>query len=592
MSNNPADNDRLDNDATDELPILLETAVLDPAEHRVHPLVSVAGDDDTGEYTMRYATLGHDVEAQLGAGAAALRRDVEEREARIAALEQNFAALAGRSADLERRLAEKDAAIAKLNGTVATQRELLDERTAAEQRLATELADRDAQFSRVLDELDRARREAETDRGALAAERDALAAERDAHRATADELAASRVKERERTAAAVEPAERQRLHEEIATLGAYIATRRAWWDELEARAAAAAERVAELERELAHRASRQRRAEELAERETARAAELRMELVERSRLLEAAERALRGERDTHAGAVNVDAIRAEVADAAATAAALRRELAETDRQLAEERSAAERREKALADEHAAALTAAREAALAEAQAAAAAERAAALAEARANVLAEREAAFAEGRMAGKAETAAEELEQLRRQLAETRAHLEEQRADTARLEHALLDKDRALEARDERIATLQAELADKAGALQHLRALDVSLQGLDSRMSERLARADAMPETAPALVCLTSEQPRQYLLSKKTMTIGRSSQSDIQIVTHFVSREHARITVGRNSVVIEDLGSTNGVFVNSIRIDKQELRHSDLVTVGETQFRFLGSMAH
>jgi pSer/pThr/pTyr-binding forkhead associated (FHA) protein len=44
--------------------------------------------------------------------------------------------------------------------------------------------------------------------------------------------------------------------------------------------------------------------------------------------------------------------------------------------------------------------------------------------------------------------------------------------------------------------------------------------------------------------------------------------------------------------VIEDLGSTNGVFVNSVRIDRHELHHSDLVTVGETQFRFLGTVAH
>jgi pSer/pThr/pTyr-binding forkhead associated (FHA) protein len=76
------------------------------------------------------------------------------------------------------------------------------------------------------------------------------------------------------------------------------------------------------------------------------------------------------------------------------------------------------------------------------------------------------------------------------------------------------------------------------------------------------------------------------------MTIGRSSECDIQILTHFVSREHARLTIGRDGVVIEDLGSTNGVFVNSVRVDRHELRHSDLVTVGETQFRFLETMAH
>jgi pSer/pThr/pTyr-binding forkhead associated (FHA) protein len=111
-------------------------------------------------------------------------------------------------------------------------------------------------------------------------------------------------------------------------------------------------------------------------------------------------------------------------------------------------------------------------------------------------------------------------------------------------------------------------------------------------MSERLKRAEPPTEATPALICLTSDQPKQYAINKKTMTIGRSSQCDIQILTHFVSREHARLTIGRGGVVIEDLGSTNGVFVNSVRIERHELRHSDLVTVGETQFRFLETMAH
>ena len=55
----------------------------------------------------------------------------------------------------------------------------------------------------------------------------------------------------------------------------------------------------------------------------------------------------------------------------------------------------------------------------------------------------------------------------------------------------MIDKDRALEARDERIATLQSELDQKLGALQKLNAMDLSLQGLDSKMSERLRRSDA-----------------------------------------------------------------------------------------------------
>ena len=48
MSNSPADDERLDTDPTDELPILLETAALDREEDRV---ALVVGDDPTGEHT-------------------------------------------------------------------------------------------------------------------------------------------------------------------------------------------------------------------------------------------------------------------------------------------------------------------------------------------------------------------------------------------------------------------------------------------------------------------------------------------------------------------------------------------------------------
>jgi pSer/pThr/pTyr-binding forkhead associated (FHA) protein len=91
---------------------------------------------------------------------------------------------------------------------------------------------------------------------------------------------------------------------------------------------------------------------------------------------------------------------------------------------------------------------------------------------------------------------------------------------------------------------------------------------------------------------LTGDAPKQFALTKAAILIGRGAHCDVQILTHFVSREHARISVTRGTAVIEDLGSTNGVFVNSVRVDRQELRQGDLITVGETQFRFLESMAH
>jgi pSer/pThr/pTyr-binding forkhead associated (FHA) protein len=58
-----------------------------------------------------------------------------------------------------------------------------------------------------------------------------------------------------------------------------------------------------------------------------------------------------------------------------------------------------------------------------------------------------------------------------------------------------------------------------------------------------------------------------------------------------VSRQHARIRRENGALIIEDQASTNGVFVNSLRVDSKTLEHGDWVTIGETRFRFLSGDA-
>ncbi|HZF30067.1 MAG TPA: FHA domain-containing protein [Gammaproteobacteria bacterium] len=591
MSNNPVEDERLDNDPTDELPILLETAVLDPEEHRVAAIVSVPGDEETGQHTVRFAALTTAADDAAVANLDALRANLEQRDAKIAMLESDISRLSSRWLDVERHLTEKDTSIAELDGVVTGLRAAVAERSAAEQRLTTEIADRDGQFNKLLDEIERLRRETAASETALAESRGAT----EAARAEVAALHAAAAAPPEPKSA---PDELARLREEHAALAHSIGNRRALWQELEARAAASVQRVTELEAELAQRSARQREAESASRAESARATRLRTQLVERSRQVEALERDLRALRgpDTQRTEPSAE-LRTQLAAAHAAAAGLERGLAVATEQLAAERAGRARD----AQQHAAALAAAKAP-----QSAGPAEPPRPQIVGGSEVLAQLEAELEHHReqLAGqranlhdqgqRLAVATAELEQLRRQLAEARTQLEQKRTDAARFERALIDKDRALEARDERIGTLQSELEERLGALQRLNAIDLSLQGLDTKMSERLKRTDspAAAEGTPSLICLTSEQPRRYPIIKKTMTIGRSSQCDIQILTHFVSREHARLTIGREGVVIEDLGSTNGVFVNSVRVERHELRHSDLVTVGETQFRFLETMAH
>jgi hypothetical protein len=68
--------------------------------------------------------------------------------------------------------------------------------------------------------------------------------------------------------------------------------------------------------------------------------------------------------------------------------------------------------------------------------------------------------------------------------------------------------------------------------------------------------------------------------------VGRAPQCAICINTPGLSKEHAVITVNENGIFIRDLNSTNGTFINGIKVHKQKLRLSDKVTMFDTILGF------
>ncbi len=78
------------------------------------------------------------------------------------------------------------------------------------------------------------------------------------------------------------------------------------------------------------------------------------------------------------------------------------------------------------------------------------------------------------------------------------------------------------------------------------------------------------------------DQGRRFALEQRQVGVGRDAVNGVRLRDTEVSRRHAEVRVGEAGVEWVDLGSSNGSFVNSVRVQRQTLRSGDRVQVGRT----------
>ena len=88
------------------------------------------------------------------------------------------------------------------------------------------------------------------------------------------------------------------------------------------------------------------------------------------------------------------------------------------------------------------------------------------------------------------------------------------------------------------------------------------------------------------LVMFKDDERREFPLPKKKVIIGRRPDCDLRIPTSDVSRRHCEIGPGekRSDLVVRDLGSSNGTFVNDKRIAETKLHPGDRLMIGPITF--------
>jgi FHA domain len=92
------------------------------------------------------------------------------------------------------------------------------------------------------------------------------------------------------------------------------------------------------------------------------------------------------------------------------------------------------------------------------------------------------------------------------------------------------------------------------------------------------------------LVVLASpalEEGEAFAIDSSSLSIGRDDANDLPIHDTYASALHARFEPRRDGVYVQDVGSTNGTYVNGIRLTRdRRLVSGDVVRIGETNLRF------
>ena len=93
------------------------------------------------------------------------------------------------------------------------------------------------------------------------------------------------------------------------------------------------------------------------------------------------------------------------------------------------------------------------------------------------------------------------------------------------------------------------------------------------------------------LVAADGRTVQEVPLRLGRLIIGRTPDNDVQIDSRFISRHHCQVITTLNSCVVEDLNSTNGIYVKSNRVRRHYLNDGDVVLVGKHELIYVDERA-
>ena len=105
------------------------------------------------------------------------------------------------------------------------------------------------------------------------------------------------------------------------------------------------------------------------------------------------------------------------------------------------------------------------------------------------------------------------------------------------------------------------------------------------------ATSGSSPTVGRILLASEGKTVVERELKPGRLVIGRTADNDLQIDSKFISRHHCQIVTQSDSCVIEDLNSTNGIYVQSKRVRRYNLNDGDVVQVGQHEMMYIDERA-
>ncbi len=137
--------------------------------------------------------------------------------------------------------------------------------------------------------------------------------------------------------------------------------------------------------------------------------------------------------------------------------------------------------------------------------------------------------------------------------------------------------------------------ADIIAAVRELQWVEYSARPQAQPAETRVPAPAATPEPGAAmarlLVASDGRTVQEVTLRIGRLIVGRTPDNDLQIDSRFISRHHCQVITTAHSCVIEDLNSTNGIYVKSTRVRRHHLNDGDVVLIGKHELIYVDERA-